>query len=202
MMKFVLQGLILGFAYVAPIGMQNLYVINTAIKNDWRKALKVALITIFFDISLALACFFGIGLLIERFSLVKELMLLVGFVAVSIIGIKLITSKPVVDKTKVVSSSFFTMVWSCFLVTWLNPQAIIDGSMLLGGYRASLPDESAQLFIFGVAAASFLWFTGLAVVVSLLKQFFNETVLRRVNILCGVVILYFGLKMGLAFLGL
>lgn len=67
LLKFLLQGFMLGIAYVAPIGMQNLYVINTAISKSRLRAYQVALITTFFDISLALACFFGMGALMERY---------------------------------------------------------------------------------------------------------------------------------------
>ena len=56
-----LQGLAIGLAYVAPIGMQNLFVINSALTQPRRRALLTALIVVFFDVTLALACFFGIG---------------------------------------------------------------------------------------------------------------------------------------------
>lgn len=56
-MNYLFQGFLLGLAYVAPIGMQNMYVINSAIKSGKGRAFQVALITSFFDISLALACF-------------------------------------------------------------------------------------------------------------------------------------------------
>ena len=72
-----LQGLGIGLAYVAPIGMQNLFVINSALTQPRRKALLTALIVIFFDISLALACFFGIGALVERFDWLQRLILIV-----------------------------------------------------------------------------------------------------------------------------
>ena len=59
-MNIFLQGLTMGLAYVAPIGMQNLFVINSALTNKRKRALLTALIVIFFDITLSLACFFGI----------------------------------------------------------------------------------------------------------------------------------------------
>lgn len=54
-MDFYLQGLTLGLAYVAPIGMQNLFVINSALTQPRWRALLTALIVIFFDITLAMA---------------------------------------------------------------------------------------------------------------------------------------------------
>lgn len=60
-MSYFFQGLTMGLAYVAPIGLQNLFVINSALTQSRHRAFLTALIVIFFDISLALACFFGIG---------------------------------------------------------------------------------------------------------------------------------------------
>lgn len=34
MFKYLLQGLLFGLAYVAPIGTQNLYIINTAARES------------------------------------------------------------------------------------------------------------------------------------------------------------------------
>ena len=54
-----LQGLSLGLAYVAPIGVQNLFVINAGLSQPRAAAYRTALIVIFFDVTLALAGFFG-----------------------------------------------------------------------------------------------------------------------------------------------
>ena len=70
-MDFYLQGLALGLAYVAPIGMQNLFVINSALTQTRLRALVTALIVIFFDVTLALACFFGIGLVMQKYPPVQ-----------------------------------------------------------------------------------------------------------------------------------
>ncbi|HMA59430.1 MAG TPA: LysE family transporter, partial [Halanaerobiales bacterium] len=90
MYKYLTQGLLLGLAYVAPIGMQNLYVINTALSGDKKRTYQVAGFTIIFDILLALACFFGIGLLLKNVPSLKSTILLVGSILVILIGFKLI----------------------------------------------------------------------------------------------------------------
>ena len=54
-MNIYLQGLTMGLAYVAPIGLQNLFVINTALTQKSSRVYLTALIVIFFDISLGLA---------------------------------------------------------------------------------------------------------------------------------------------------
>lgn len=60
-----LQGLSLGLAYVAPIGMQNLFVIISTLSHSLKQALAVALVVVFWDISLGLACFLGAGALMD-----------------------------------------------------------------------------------------------------------------------------------------
>ena len=67
-MKYFLQGLTMGLAYVAPIGLQNLFVINSALTHTRKCALLTALIVIFFDVTLALACFFGVGAVMQRYE--------------------------------------------------------------------------------------------------------------------------------------
>lgn len=54
-MKYFLQGLTMGLAYVAPIGLQNLFVINSALTHTRKCALLTALIVIFFDVTLPAA---------------------------------------------------------------------------------------------------------------------------------------------------
>lgn len=200
-MAYLLQGLLLGLAYVAPIGTQNLYVINSAMRGNISQTLKVTLITIFFDISLALACFFGLGYFIDRFLAVKVSMLFFGSIAVIYIGFKLITSSSSQNKI-ITKKSLIQIITACFTVTWLNPQAIIDGTLLLGGYKASLPQDESLNFILGVGVASFLWFSGLALCVSIFHRVFSFKILKAINVICGGIIILYGLRLGFTLLRL
>jgi L-lysine exporter family protein LysE/ArgO len=202
MLNYFIQGLILGFSYVAPIGTQNLYVINTALQRSRLKAVQTALITVFFDITLAAACFFSIGYLIDKYYGLKLVILAIGSIVVMYIGYKLLTSAVSTSSTIMADTSIWKIVSTCFVVTWFNPQAIIDGSLLLGGFKASLPDSMSVYFILGVCAASFAWFTGLTIITSILKKNFNSKVIRFLNIICGVIIIFYGIKLGYWFISL
>lgn len=195
-----MQGFLLGLAYLAPIGMQNLYVINTALTKSRIRAYQVAWITTFFDISLALACFLGMGLLMEKVQILKLAILGLGSIAIIWIGVMLLKSTPELDQNVDVDQSLKQVLIGCLLVTWANPQALIDGSLLLGGIRASLPIEASNIFIIGVCAASFSWFTGIATIVTLFKQSFNAKIIKGINIVCGGIIIYYGLKLGYTFI--
>ena len=198
-MEKYLQGFLMGLAYVAPIGVQNLFVINSAITQKRSKALLIALIVIFFDITLAFACFFGIGLLIDKLEWLKLIILLVGSLVIIYIGQGLLRSKSELKKNNNMDIPILKAITSACVVTWFNPQAIIDGTMVLGACRATLSSEAGLYFILGVTSASFCWFMGLSIFISLFSHKFNNKVLRVINIVCGIVIIFYGLKLLLNF---
>lgn len=191
------QGILFGIAYIAPIGVQNLYTINTALAQPRARALRAALIITAFDMSLALACFFGIGKLLEVVPLLEKIILLVGSVMVLYIGGSLLKAQDVTLPTEKETAkfSYWKVVASAFAIAWLNPQAILDGTMLLGAFRVSMVGSAGNWFIGGVCTSSFLWFTGITLIVSLLKNRFQAKFLLLLNRICGVIIIAYGLRL-------
>lgn len=193
-MDFYLQGLALGLAYVAPIGMQNLFVINSALTQTRLRALVTALIVIFFDVTLALACFFGIGLVMQKYPPMQLGILLLGGLVVVYIGISLLKSS-VRQIGGAQQMPLGKTVWAACVVTWFNAQAVIDGTMLLGAFKASMTEAQSLHFLFGVLSASCLWFVTLAMVVSLAGSLVTPRVLGVINKICGAVIAVYGLRL-------
>ena len=192
-MYYFLQGIIMGLAYVAPIGMQNLFVINGVLAHNRKQAVLVGLTVAFFDVTLAFSCFYGIGAIIDYYRWLRAFVLLIGSLIVTYIGISLFQAKAEDNREEAPALSIRKMVTSAFVVTWFNPQALIDGTMMLGAFRVSLPVDYAQYFIIGVALASFIWFNGLAIVVSFSGNFIKGKTLRYINRVCGGVIIVYGL---------
>lgn len=194
-MGYFFQGLTMGLAYVAPIGLQNLFVINSALTHTRRRALLTAWIVIFFDVTLALACFFGIGAVMERYQWLQMVILCVGSLIVIYIGIGLLRAKAEeIDRSKTTDSIRKTISSAC-VVTWFNPQAIIDGTMMLGAFHVTLPAQQSVPFISGVGIASCLWFIGITLAISLFSDRFNAKTLRIINVVCGVIIIFYGCKL-------
>ena len=195
MIPIYLQGLSLGLAYVAPIGMQNLFVINSAMSQKLRRAIATALIVIFWDISLGIACFLGAGALMEALPWLQKIILGAGGLLVIYIGVGLIRSKADLSGGRDVNQPLWKIICSAFIVTWLNPQALIDGTLMLGAFRASLSVGGDLYFITGFASASLIWFSCLAILVHLLGSKINSIVLTWLNRICGVVIIIYGIKL-------
>ena len=201
-MNIYLQGLTMGLAYVAPIGLQNLFVINTALTQRRSRVYLTALIVIFFDITLGLACFLGVGALMSALPWLQKVILGLGSLIVIWIGIGLLRSKASMEGGRDVNVPIWKVISSACVVTWFNPQAIIDGTMMLGAFRASLPVGTDAFFIGGFARASILWFLGISTVISLFSAKFNEKILNIINKICGVVIIFYGCKLLLSFVKL
>ena len=195
MIPIYLQGLSLGLAYVAPIGTQNLFVINSAMSQKLRRVTATALIIIFWDICLGIACFLGAGALLEALPWLQKIILGVGGLLVIYIGVGLIRSKADLNGGRDVNQPFWKIICLAFIVTWLNPQALIDGTLMLGAFRASLPVGSELYFIIGFASASLIWFSGLTVLVHLLGSKINSVILTWLNRICGAVIICYGIKL-------
>ena len=100
------------------------------------------------------------------------------------------------------NASIAKTICTAFFVTWLNPQAIIDGTLMLGAFRSSLSAEEAIPFMAGAAAASFSWFTGLSAVVSLFSSRFRSGTVRMINIISGSIMLFYGVSLMRSFFSL
>lgn len=192
-MLIVLKGFLIGLAFVAPIGMQNIFMFNNALSNKLGRALQIALIIWFFDATLALAMFYGVGGLLTAFDWLEILVMLIGGTLVMWIGWTIIRDAR--EVTFSAQSAPITMqkaLITAFIVVWGNPQALIDGSLMLGALRGTLQPGQEQLFIFGVVLASGLWFVGMSLLVNAFRQRLSTGLLRVINYASGAVVLIYG----------
>lgn len=214
MLSVMLQGFTMGLAYVAPIGMQNLFVINAAVSQPRTRALITALFVTLFDMSLTLACFFGVGAVMDAVPWLGPLMQLVGGGLVIAIGIVLIVPRRKKDaepakkdtagnaaRARMNQPGLRGVFVAALLVTWCNPQAFIDGTMMLGAFRATFGGADGLAFVAGACMASLVWFPGMALIVSALGSRFNDRILRVINVVCGLVVIAYGLRLIAAFFG-
>lgn len=176
-----------------------MFVINSALTQRRARAYATAGTVVFFDVSLALACFLGIGALMQKVPVAERIILLVGSLIVMFIGISLIKNAKDEPETKDVDIPFRKLALSAFVVTWGNAQAIIDGTMLLGASRAAMSESAGWTFLFAVMCASALWFFGITFFLRLFGSRFTPRVIRWINIICGIVIIAYGVKLLIQF---
>jgi L-lysine exporter family protein LysE/ArgO len=197
-MHTLLQGFLFGLAWVAPIGTANLFVINAATHGDKKYILKITTIIVLFDIPLLLACFTGVGIIFDLWPLLKIILLLIGCIMITFMGIQLILKKNEINIGKTEKISLIKIISASLAVTWLNPQALIDGTILFGGIRSTLLENTEKYFIVGVCFAAIIWFNALSIVTYKVFDKF-KTFIKYINIICGIVMILFGLKLGYSF---
>ena len=189
-----LRGILVGFAFVAPIGMQNIYMFNNALSNKISKALLYNFLVWFCDALFSFAAFYGIGALISANEIVKIIVMLVGGALTSYIGFNIIRSA---KQTAIGSDSkkqtLKQALMTALIVSWGNPQAMIDGTMMLGASRATLTFEQSILFITGVVTASFIWDHGITIGFNLLRDKLPKKFLLAINLISGIIVAVYGL---------
>ena len=181
---YFLQGLLVGLATFAPIGMQNLFIINTALVQPLPRILLTITIIGLFDMTLSTAAFYGIGALLEAWPVFNLIILITGGLLVAYIGYKTFKTTPSLKKvdTNIPIKNILLMA---LLVTWGNPQAIIDASMMLGAFRANIPAESIYHFFFGFLAGTMY----------VLAKKIKISHLVWINRVCGTVLIIYGIKL-------
>lgn len=189
-----LRGILIGFAFVAPIGMQNIYMFNNALSNKMSKALLYNFLVWFCDALFSFAAFYGIGELISANEIVKIIVMLIGGALTSYIGFNIIRSA---KQTAIGSDSrkqtLKQALMTALIVSWGNPQAMIDGTMMLGASRATLTFEQSILFITGVITASFIWDHGITIGFNLLRDKLPKKFLLAINLISGIIVAVYGL---------
>lgn len=191
-MIYFVKGLMLGFAYVAPIGVQNLFAVNTSLTQTKKRAYITAFIIMFFDITLSIACFLGAGAVMSASKWLELIIMGIGSLVVIYIGYSIIKSEANMDGNTDVDIPLAKVITTACVVTWFNPQALIDGTMLLGASKAAIPQAYGYVFILGVCVASASWWFGLTTIITLFKAKITSKIFRVINIVCGAFILFYG----------
>lgn len=194
MTAVILRGMLISFALVSSIGMQNLFVFNSAMSNRISRALLIAVFVWLADTTLTTIAFLGMGALISRYLWLKLIIMIVGGLVVIWMGYGILRSASQVelgsdDKQKTLKEAFV----GAWVVAFANPQAIIDTSVTLGALRGTLAGEEAIPFLFGIVIATAIWFFGITTIVGALKNRLPKRILMWINIISGMIVMGYGI---------
>jgi len=197
-MSEFIKGLILGFSYTAPIGALNLYVIQAATHLPLRRSALVSALVAANDILLAAVCAFGMGFVLQKFPTLKTALLILGAGFLLNLGLSTVRSYKSAMHSEGNSAkdlSICKIASSALVLTWLNPQALIDGSLLLGSSPITLGVKNFNTFFLGVILSSALWYFCLTLFVNFLKKRSGRKILSALNLACGLVLILLSMQM-------
>ncbi|MFD1483791.1 LysE/ArgO family amino acid transporter [Lacticaseibacillus baoqingensis] len=193
MLAVYLRGMLISIALVSSIGMQNLFVFNSAMSNRLRRALLIAGFVWLADTALTVVAFLGMGALITRWQWLKLLILLIGGAIVMWMGVGIIrgASQSAIgnDHKLMPLKEAFTGAW---VVAFANPQAIIDTSVSFGAMRSTLATGQVVPFLLGILTSTALWFFGVTIVIGTLKNRLPRRFLLWVNLISGTIVFVYG----------
>ncbi|WP_373770633.1 LysE/ArgO family amino acid transporter [Weissella soli] len=201
LLQVILQGMLIGFAYSAPIGMQNLYIFNNALSNRLSKAFLYASVIWLVDAVFSLIAFLGVGTLIMQNDFIKLAVMLIGGLIVSYLGGTIIRTANAIQLNTIEQATTLGKVFVTALVlSFGNPQALIDGSLMLGALRGTLADREVMPFYGGVILATAIWFTGITLAFNILRDRLSKRFLVWINLISGFIVLLYGLHLILEFM--
>ena len=191
---YFLQGLLVGLATFAPVGMQNLFIINTALVQPVRRIILTLIILALFDMSLSAAAFYGIGAVLEMWPITKLIILILGGLLIVYMGGNIFGTEPDMHNVNT-HIPIKKIIMSAIAVSWGNPQAILDATMMLGAFQANIPKEGIYYFFAGFLTMTPMWFGALATTMHLLAKKIKITHMAWINRFCGAVLVIYGVKL-------
>ncbi|MCP2014176.1 L-lysine exporter family protein LysE/ArgO [Deinococcus sp. HSC-46F16] len=158
-----LRGLGLGLSLIVAIGPQNAFVLRQGLTR--RHALLAALACSLCDTLLTAVGVLGVGALLARSPALVTLGTLAGAAFLLWYGWRSFRSAQhpaTLDTGGQAAPTPATVIATAAAFSLLNPHAILDTVVLIGGASAGLGDRARLAFLGGAVAASWLWFFALA----------------------------------------
>ncbi len=199
-----LNGLLLGLSLIIALGPQNIFLIKQGAQKN--HAILSAVICFICDLILIYSSIAGLHELLLLRPVLQIWMMLLGTGFLLFYSAKTLASalsKPVdTQESTYQPRSRTQIIFLALGFSILNPHAIIDSLVIIGGGSSDYPNQE-HIFLLGVLTSSFIWFSSL----TFTARYFSD-VLTKVNVwkgielLSGLLMAFIGIKLGTDCLGL
>ncbi|MGQ3891764.1 LysE/ArgO family amino acid transporter [Legionella sp. CNM-4043-24] len=199
-MPVYFNGLLLGLSLIMALGPQNIFLIRQGARRQ--HALLSASICFFCDVILICGSIAGLNQALEHHPGLKIWITWLGALFLLYYGCSTLRNcfrKISVDSTAVdEATNRVKIVLLALGFSLLNPHAIIDSLIIIGGGSSQFPGHE-QAFLMGVLTASLLWFSSLTFTTHYFSDTLSRaTVWRRIELLSGCLMVFLGFKLGLS----
>ena len=199
------MGLLLGFSLIISIGAQNLFLIRQGLKKEY--AYLCALVCFACDVLLILLSVGNVGWAVNHYPwlhtllLVAAILFLLGYGGMSLkSGISNSEDLKLQQDQSMKKKSLWLLILTAVSFSLLNPQAIIDTVVMIGGYASHFPGEAQRPFVYGTLTASLLWFAGLTTIsVKFSHALESRRAWQILDISSGLLMVGLAIKLGFSF---
>ncbi len=194
---FLYKGLLLGFSVAAPVGPIGILCINRTINKNFTSGFVSGLGAATADLIYGLIAAFGLTVISTFLIDQKFWIQLTGLVFLIYLGIKTIIKKDnEIEFNQSIDKGLIKDYFSTLILTITNPITILFFIAVFAGLGLSNSinglDSVLQL-IFGVFIGSCLWWLFLSGFTRILKTKISKRILKRIDLVSGIFILFFGL---------
>jgi L-lysine exporter family protein LysE/ArgO len=194
-----LDGLLLGLSLIIALGPQNVFLIKQGAQKN--HAILSATICFISDFILICGSIAGLHELLILRPVLQIWMMLLGTSFLLFYSLKTLrnafskpkknTDDPPQPRTKI------QIIFLALGFSLLNPHAIIDSLVIIGGGSSGYPDQK-HIFLMGVLTSSFIWFSSLTITARYFSDILTKAnVWKGIELLSGVLMAAIGLKLGL-----
>lgn len=182
-MPVYLQGLLLGFAIILPIGPQNAFVMMQGIRRQYY--LMSAAVCAVSDIVLLAVGIFAGSFLLSQSSLLLNIITWAGVAFLLWYGSLAFKTawqnrNDSVDVSLWQHNSRLKIILMLLAVTWLNPHVYLDTVVIFGSVGSQFIGTEQYLFAAGAMTASVVWFFSLSLLAASFAQFLQKPVTQMV----------------------
>jgi L-lysine exporter family protein LysE/ArgO len=164
-----LQGLLIGFALITPIGPQNLFVLDQGLLSGIPRVLVPAVTAALCDSSLILLGAAGGSIVLAGVPRLQGLLVSVGVAFLLVLGFRQLRAPAEeAESTRVRAGRGVAL--QTLGVSLLNPHAILDTVGVIGGAIAAQASTTRGAFAMGAISASWIWFLALGSAASVLQD--------------------------------
>ncbi|WP_373975752.1 LysE/ArgO family amino acid transporter [Chitinibacter sp. SCUT-21] len=177
------QGMALCASLIMAIGAQNAFVLRQGISRQ--HLFTAAMTCIFCDFLLMSAGVLGMGKMLQALPDLQVWMAIAGALFVFWFGFQSLKKafKPqamVLDQSEQEAKTAKSVIFAALGFSILNPHAILDTVVLVGGIGAQQAPANQPMFLMGAVSFSALWFLSLAYGASKLAPLFAKPIAWRI----------------------
>lgn len=196
-MSVYFNGLLLGFSLIMALGPQNVFLIRQGALK--RHAALSAIVCFLCDVILISGSIAGLNHILEKHPVFQQWIIWFGAAFLFFYGGRALYSAFKNQSAPSSNDDLSPDRWQILLLalgfSLLNPHAIIDSLVIIGGGSAQFP-EHQYAFLCGVLTASLLWFSSLTITTRYFSDLLTrEVVWRRIELGSGLLMVYLALKL-------
>ncbi|MCA0402459.1 MAG: LysE family transporter [Proteobacteria bacterium] len=199
-MMVYLNGLTLGLSLVTALGPQNIFLIRQGAKRN--HAVLSALICFLCDMILVTASVAGLHKALEARPSLQVWLTWFGVLFLFYYGFSALkraiwpTLKENIEEKQRISK--LQIIALALGFSLLNPHAIIDSLVIIGGGSSQFPGQQ-YAFLLGVITSSFIWLSSLTLTTHYFADLLaRDKIWRNIELASGLLMIFLSFKLGLS----